>query len=140
MPQPLETGWARTAARRRRYQRVLGVNLVLVAGFVALALASPATLSLLFGFSEPLPADWVRVCGGMLAVVALLYLQGLRDPLRARWPNIVGIGARSAMAALFLSLGGAFLWFCLFDAAFGALLALAYFDLLRGVPPDGISR
>ncbi len=140
MPQPPEAERAHAAARCRRYQRVLGLNIVLVAGFIALALASPATLAMLFGFPEPLPADWVRVCGGMLAVVALLYLQGLRDPVHARWPNVVGIGARFAMAALFLSLGGAFLWFCLFDAVFGALLALTYFDLLKGTPPDGRSR
>jgi hypothetical protein len=126
MPPPAS---AETDARLRLYQRVLGANLVLVAGFVALAVASPTTLSLAFGFRDPLPADWVRVCGGMLAVVALLYLQGLLDPLGARWPNLVGIVARFAMATLFLSLGGGFLWFCLFDAAFGVLLALTYFRL-----------
>jgi hypothetical protein len=130
MPRPPAS--AETDARLRLYQRVLGANLVLVAGFVALALASPATLSIAFGFREPLPADWVRVCGGMLAVVALLYLQGLLDPLGARWPNLVGIVARFAMATLFLSLGGGFLWFCLFDAAFGVLLTLTYFRLPSG--------
>lgn len=123
------------AARCRLYRRVLGVNLVLVAGYVALALASPASLAYFPGFREPLPVEWVRVTGGMLAVVSLLYLQGLLDPIGARWPNIVGIGARFAMAALFAALGGGFLWFALFDAVFGVLLALAYFNLSRGGPP-----
>jgi hypothetical protein len=76
----------------------------------------------------------------MLAVVGLLYLQGLLDPLRARWPNFVGIGARLAMASLFLSLGGGFVWFALCDLAFGALLALTYFKLLKGEPPGDNSR
>ena len=126
---------AASAVRRRMYQRVLGVNLLLVAGFVALALASPATLSVLFGFPEPLPTEWVRACGGMLAVVTLLYLQGLLDPLEARWPNIVGIGARFAMGALFFSLGGGFLWFCAIDLVFGVLLTITYVNLFRSQRP-----
>jgi hypothetical protein len=134
MPEPQAADRARTDARVELYQRVLGVNLVLVAGFVALALASPNALSFFFGFREPLPADWVRVCGGMLAVVGLLYLQGLLDPLNARWPNIVGIGARFAMGTLFLALGGGFLWLALCDFAFGVLLALTYFRLPRVAP------
>lgn len=140
MPETPKIGGAQTAAAARRmYQRLLGVNLVLVAAFVALALSSPATLSRLFGFAEPLPSDWVRACGGMLAVVALLYLQGLLDPLRARWPNFVGIGARFGMAALFLFLGGGFLWFCLFDGVFAVLLTITYFNLLKRDPASGPS-
>jgi len=130
MPRPP----AETDSRLRLYRRVLGVNLALIAGYVALALAWPAMLSHFPGFREPLPAEWVRVTGGMLAVVSLLYLQGLLDPIGARWPNLVGIGARFAMAALFLSLGGGFLWFALFDAVFGVLLALTYFRLPRAAP------
>lgn len=45
------------ATRCKLYQRVLGVNLVLVAGYVALALASPASLSYFSGFREPLPPE-----------------------------------------------------------------------------------
>jgi hypothetical protein len=132
MPEPVTIGaQADAAAPRRLYQRVLGLNLLLVAAFAALALASPGTLSRLFGFPEPVPTEWIRVCGGMLAVVALLYLQGLLDPLGARWPNVVGIGARFAMAALFLSLGGAFVWFCVFDVVFGVPLAILYWNLLK---------
>jgi len=136
VPETLKIGGTQTAAaaRRRIYQRVLGANLLLVAAFVALAISSPATLSVLFGFPEPLPSEWVRACGGMLAVVALLYLQGLLDPVHARWPNIVGIGARFAMAVLFLILGGGFLWFCLFDGVFAVLLTISYFNLVRSDP------
>ena len=129
---PLEA--AEIAARCKLYQRVLSANLVLVAGYVALALASPASLSYFPGFREPLPVEWVRVTGGMLAVVTLLYMQGLLDPIGARWPNVVGIGARFAMAALYLSLGGGFRWFALFDAVFGVLLAATYVHLARGGP------
>jgi hypothetical protein len=128
MPELQAADRALTDGRCKLYQAVLGLNLVLVAGFVALALAAPSTLSLFFGFPAPLP-EWVRVCGGMLAVVGLLYLQGLLDPIHARWPNIVGIGARFAMGMLFLSLGGGFVWLALCDLAFGALLALTYFRL-----------
>lgn len=132
MPGPQAADRARSdEARCKLYQAVLGMNLMLVAGFVAMALASPSTLSFFFGFPAPLPADWVRVCGGMLAVVGLLYLQGLLDPLHARWPNIVGIGARFAMGTLFLSLGGGFVWLALCDFAFGVLLSLTYFRLTR---------
>jgi hypothetical protein len=125
---------ADAAARRKLYQLVLGANLVLIAGFVALALASPAMLARVFGLPEPAPAEWVRVCAGMLAVVALLYLQGLLDPVGARWPNVVGIAARFAMGALFLSLGGGFVWFFAFDAAFGLALLILYSKLLSARP------
>jgi hypothetical protein len=134
MPPSPAGSQAETAARCRHYRVVLGANLVVVAGYVAVALVSPATFSFFFGFPAPLPADWVRVTGGMLAVVSLLYLQGLVDPLGARWPNFVGIGARFAMSALFLSLGGGFLWFALCDAVFGVLLAITYVRLLQVAP------
>jgi hypothetical protein len=122
------------AARLKVYQLVLGANLVLIAGFVALAFVSPVLLARVFALPEAAPSEWVRVCAGMLAVVALLYLQGLLDPIGARWPNIVGIAARFAMGALFLSLGGGFVWFFAFDAAFGSALLILYLNLLRARP------
>ena len=140
MPHPQAAHRAEIAARCKLYQRVLGANLALVAGYVALALASPASLAYFPGFREALPVEWVRITGGMLAVVSLLYLQGLLDPVGARWPNVVGIGARFAMAMLFLSLGGGFLWFALFDVVFGVLLALTYFNLQKREQPGGNSR
>jgi hypothetical protein len=134
MPPSPAGGRTETDARCRLYRFVLGANLLVVAGYVAVALVSPAAFSFFFGFPAPLPADWVRVTGGMLAVVSLLYLQGLLDPLGARWPNVVGIGARFTMGALFLSLGGGFLWFALCDAVFGVALAITYVRLLRSAP------
>jgi hypothetical protein len=140
MDQTSSLGWtlARAVSRRTVYKRVLGVNLVLHVVIGLFAIIAPATLSQAVGLSPASPAGWLRAWGGMLLLVTLLYLPGLLDPVRVRWPNIVGILGRFGMAILFLAValaGGqalrGFLWFALFDLAFAIALAMLYFRLFE---------
>ena len=133
MDQTLSLGWMQTQARSRRvtYKRALALNLILYVVLALFAIISPATLSELIGLPDPLPSGWLRAWAGMLLLVTALYIPGLIDPVRWRWGNIVGIAARFVMAVLYLFLGGPFLVFALFDAAFALLLGVLYFNLFE---------
>lgn len=140
MDRTLSLGWtqARAASRRAVYKRVLRVNLVLHVAIGLFAITAPAALSRLVGLPEPDPTGWLRAWGGMLVLVTLLYFPGLRDPVRTRWPNVVGILGRLGMAILFLivALAGGlalrgFLWFALFDFVFAVALVVLYFRLFE---------
>jgi hypothetical protein len=101
-----------------------------------LAILFPATLSHLLGLPAAYPSGWLRAWGGLLVLVTLLYLPGYIDPVRVRWPNVVGIIGRAGTALLFLLLAlGAglrgFLWLALIDAGFTAALVVTYFRLFR---------
>ena len=133
MDQTLSLGWMQAQARSRclTYQRVLALNLILQAVLALFAIISPATLSELIGLPDPIPSGWLRVWAGMLLLVTALYIPGLLDPVRWRWGNVAGIVGRFGMAILYLFLGGPFLWFALFDAAFALLLSFLYFGLFE---------
>lgn len=139
MDQTLSLGWSQARARSRRalYKRVLGTNLGLVLVIGLIAIFAPATLSQFVGLPPVSYFGWTRAWGGMLILVTLLYLPGLLDPVRRRWPNIVGMLGRFGMAILFLCLAlsgeafRAFLWFSLFDFAFAVVLAVLYFRLFE---------
>jgi hypothetical protein len=133
MDQTLSLGWMQAQARSRRvtYQRALTLNLILHVVLAMFAIISPVTLSELIGLPEPVPSGWLRAWGGMLLLVSALYIPGLLDPVRIRWANIVGIVGRFGMVVLYLFLGGPFLLFALFDAAFALLLGILYFSLFE---------
>jgi hypothetical protein len=135
--QSLSLGWTQsdTAARRANFRRVLGINLILHVVIGLAAVLAPRWLSGLVGLSETLQPGWVSAWGGMVLLVTALYLPGYREPLRARWPNLVGIAGRLGFALLYvaLALGGSpgFLWLAVFDLSFGLALATLYFALAR---------
>jgi hypothetical protein len=133
MDQTLSLGWMQAQARSRRvtYERVLALNLILYVILSLFAIISPATLSELIGLPDPVPSGWFRAWGGLLLLVSALYIPGLLDPVHWRWGNIVGIVGRFVMAILYLFLGGPFLLFALFEAAFALLLAVLYFRLFE---------
>lgn len=135
--QTLSLGWTQgeSAARGAAFRRVLGINLVLHVVIGLAAVLAPRWLSALVGLGETLQPGWVSAWGGMVLLVTALYLPGYREPLRARWSNLVGIAGRVGFALLYvvLALGGSpgFLWLAAFDLGFGAALAMLYFSLAR---------
>jgi hypothetical protein len=121
-------GWSREEASHRLslYRRLLGVNLVLQVAFGVALLGHPT------GWSAPGPdASFVRILGLMLLLLGAVYGVGWFEPIRTRWPNLLGLVGRCATAALYLALGGKFLWLAAFDAVFAAALAWSYWQALR---------
>lgn len=133
MDQTLSIGWTRAeaAARRTTFRRVLGVNLVLQVVIGVAAVVAPRCVSGFLGLGDPFPVGWVRAWGWMLLAASALYAPGWRDPVRSRWPNLVGILGRYGIGLLFLTMGGGFLWFAAFDLAFAVALSLLYLNLLK---------
>ena len=124
----LSLAWTRTraAAARAAYRRLLGVNLALQ-GLIAVAvLAFPETLLDWLGLGGPGAAAWARAWAGLLLVVSALQLPGFLAPILNRFPNVLAILSRGATAALYLCLGGGFLWLALFDAGFAVALYILY--------------
>lgn len=138
MDQTLSLGWTQAEARSRKdtYKRVLVVSLIVQAVIALLAILFPGTLSHLLGLPSATPSGWLRAWGAMLLLVTLLYLPGYIDPVRVRWPNVIGILGRVGTALLFLLLGlgtglRGFLWLALIDGAFATALVVTYFRLFR---------
>lgn len=138
MDQTLSLGWTQAEARSRKaaYKRVLAANLVLHVAIALFAILFPAALSHLVGLPASYPSGWMRAWGGMLLLTTALYLPGYVDPVRERWPNVIGIVGRAGMALLFLLIAlcaglRGFLWFAVFDGAFAAALVVTYFRLFR---------
>ena len=129
MSDGLSIGWSQDRARKRRatYRRVLGFNMFLhlVIGLGCMFL--PYFVSANFGLPEPVPTGWIRGWGATLILVTALYIPGLRDPLRRRYPNVCGILGRVWMATVWFVVGGGFFWFGLFDISFALLLAILYY-------------
>ncbi len=127
----LSIGWTIDQARRRRrtYKRVLGFNMLLHLGIGLMCMFAPYFVSRTFGLPPPVPTGWIRGWGATLILVTALYIPGLKDPVRARYPNICGILGRLWMASVWFAIGGGLFWFGLFDLTFAALLAFLYFRL-----------
>src|SRR5262249_40799042 len=124
---PFRVDWSRAEAARRlsSYRRLLGVNLALQLALGVALLADPAWMS-------DAPADnVVRIVGFMLVLLSGVYGTGWFTPIRTRWPNVVGLVGRCATAALYLALGGKFVWLAAFDAGFAAALGWSYWQALR---------
>ena len=98
--------------------------------FGAVAVLKPALLSAMIGIAAAAAISFVRPWGALLIVAAILYSRGWLHPRQVRWPNFVGIAGRLALALLYLTLGGGFIWLALFEGLFGVLLAWTYSRLL----------
>ncbi len=140
MDPSLTLGWTQARARSREttYRRVLGLNLVLHVLIGLAAIFAPLTVAGFVGLAPETAVAWLRAWGGMVLLVTLLYLPGLWNPVRVRWPNVIGILGRFGMALLFLLValtGGAalrgLLWFALFDFVFAVALAMLYYRLFE---------
>ena len=129
MSDALTIGWSEDQAKTRKdmYQKVLGFNMALHLGIGLLCMFAPYFVSETFGLPPPVPSGWIRGWGATLILVTALYIPGLQDPLRSRYPNIVGVLGRLWMAATWFVIGGGFVWFGLFDLLFAVLLAWLYY-------------
>jgi hypothetical protein len=129
MSDALSIGWSQDQARARRstYQRTLGFNMALLLAIGLLCVFAPYFVSEIFGLPPPVPMGWIRAWGATLILVTALYIPGLQDPLRSRYPNIVGVIGRLWMATVWFVVGGGFFWFGLFDFLFAIILAWLYY-------------
>jgi hypothetical protein len=106
---------------------VLGFNMVLHLVIGLLCMFAPYFVSDTFGLPPPVPTGWIRGWGATLILVTSLYIPGLQNPLRSRYPNIVGVIGRLWMATVWFIVGGGFFWFGLFDFSFAIILAWLYY-------------
>jgi hypothetical protein len=108
---------------------LLGFNMLLHLAVGLLCMFAPNFVSQTVGLPAPVPSGWTRGWGATLILVTALYIPGLRSPVRARYPNVVGILGRVWMATTWFVIGGNFFWLGLFDALFAALIAFFYYRL-----------
>lgn len=133
MDDTLSIGWSQDRARKRRvtYQRILGFNMLLHLGIGLGCMFLPHFVSRTFDLPAPVPTGWIRGWGATLILVTALYIPGLMKPLRARYPNVVGILGRLWMATVWFFIGGGFFWFGLFDLSFVLILSFFYLRLTK---------
>src|SRR5262245_60893375 len=133
MTDALTIGWTRAQADRRRttYRRLLALNLILMTALALVALIVPAWLARVADLPGPPPPGPVRLWGVMLLIMVLLYVPGWVQPVFVRWPNVIGILARFALAIAYVALGQGLRWFALYEVLFALVLAVTYGRLLR---------
>lgn len=133
MTDALTIGWTRaqTARRRTTYRRLLALNLILMTALALAALIVPAWLARVADLPGPPPPGSMRLWGVMLLTMVLLYVPGWVQPVYVRWPNVVGILARFALAIAYVFLGQGFRWLALYEVLFALVLAVTYGRLLR---------
>ena len=133
MTDALTIGWTRAQADRRRttYRRLLALNLILQTALGLVALVAPVWLARAANLPGPPPAGWVQLWGVMLLLMVLLYVPGWVQPVFVRWPNIMGIVARFALAVVYVFLDKGLRWFALYEALFAIVLTWSYSRLLR---------
>ena len=133
MDDTLSIRWTvdRATRRGRSYQRLLGFNMLVHLVVGLLCMFAPDFVSDVVGLPHPVPDGWTRGWGATLILVTALYAPGLRNPTRARYPNVVGILGRVWMAATWFFIGGGFFWLGLFGIAFAALIAASYYRLFE---------
>jgi hypothetical protein len=131
MTDTLTIGWtvARAQSRRRIYQRILGLNMILHVLIGLACMFLPEFVSRTFGLPSPVPSGWIRGWGATLILVTALYIPGLQDPVRSRFTNITGVLGRMWMGTVWLVIGGGLTWFGLFDWFFAILLGVLYYRL-----------
>jgi hypothetical protein len=113
--------------RRTTYQRVLGFNMFLHLVIGGGCMFTPHLVSTSFGLPGPIPGGWIAGWGATLILVTALYIPGLQDPLRSRFPNIMGFIGRIWMASVWFVIGGGFFWFGVFDFSFAILLSWLFY-------------
>ena len=129
MTEALSLNWskAQAASRRSAYQMALAVNLLLQLVIALTCLLAPDFVTAIFALPPPTPSAWIRAWGAMSALVTVLYLSGLENPLRSRYPNIVGLLGRAWTACVWFLIGGGLVWLGLFDLFFAVVLAWLFY-------------
>jgi hypothetical protein len=117
------------------YRAVLATSIIanLIVGVVIFGW--PDHFTNFAGQPEAFPKAWPRHWGMQLWAINFLYLPGLWDPARHRWPNWMGIVIRLTFAVFFLSQGDGFTPMGVYDGTFGLLLLFTYLPVARSAPP-----
>lgn len=114
----------------RRWLRIAMAANVLVG--LAL-LVFPESLRALLSLPPAASAIYLRYIGLFIVVVTASYTPAAVFPPAARFLGIYAVLVRVVFVVFFLIAGGGFLWFALFDAVFGVILASTF---LAGVRDD----
>jgi hypothetical protein len=113
---------AAAAGALYRFRLVHGGALGLQGAMALAALVVPLRAAGWLGFEVSADSGgWIRAWAGLMLLAGCLQLPGLVDPVGARGGLAIAIAGRLGLMAVYLSLGGAFLWL----AAFEGLAALA---------------
>lgn len=118
------------------YRIVLGLSITANVVVAFIIIASPEFFTSTLGQPAAYPDTWPKHWGFQLIAINGLYLPGLWDPDRYRWPNWMGIGIRLVFAAFFFSQGGGFVWMGIYDGLSGLLLLVTYLRVVRGLPRE----
>ena len=114
-------------ARRRAFQRALAADLMLHLAVGLGCLLAPQWVAALAGTAESSAVSWVRAWGAAIILICALYFPGLQDPLRSRYPNLVGALGRIGLAVAWFVAGGRLIWFGLVDLSFAIVLGWLYY-------------
>ena len=118
----------------RRWLRIAMAANVLVG--LAL-LVFPESLRALLALPPAADPIYLRYIGLFIVVLTASYTPAAVFPPAARFLGIYAILVRVVFVIFFLIAGGGFLWFALFDAVFGVILASTF---LAGVRDDLAKR
>jgi hypothetical protein len=127
-------GTAPTSQHRsavKRYRFVLLISIVLNVAIGFFIMFQPDAFTNLLHQPEAFPKAWPRHWGFQLLAINGLYLPGLWDPVRRRWPNWMGILIRITFALFFLSQGDGFVPMSIYDGLSGVLLLATYIPVVR---------
>jgi hypothetical protein len=115
----------------KTYRTMLAVSVIanLIVGVIVFGW--PDAFAAFAGQPEAFPKTWPRHWGMQLWAINFLYLPGLWNPERNRWPNWMGIVIRFAFSAFFLSQGDGFTPMGIYDGVSGLLLLMAYLPVTR---------
>lgn len=118
-------------SRLKVYRLVLLISIVMNLVVGVIIFVAPDMFTNFAGQPEAFPKTWPRHWGAQLWAINFLYLPGLRDPLKNRWPNWSGIIIRLTFATFFFSQGDGFIPMGIYDAASGLLLLVTYLPVVR---------
>jgi hypothetical protein len=117
------------ALKTYRLMLFISIALNLIVGVIIFV--APDAFTNFAGQPEAFPKTWPRHWGLQLWAINLLYLPGLRDPVKNRWQNWLGIVIRLTFSAFFFSQGDGFTPMGIYDGASGLLLLVTYLPALR---------
>lgn len=115
----------------KTYRVMLFVSIALNLVIGVFIFVAPDAFANVAGQPEAFPKAWPRHWGLQLWAINLLYLPGLRDPVKHRWPNWLGIAIRLTFATFFFSQGDGFTPMGIYDGASGLLLLVTYLPAVR---------
>lgn len=120
-------------ARRKRFRLLYGFNLALQTVIACATIAFPHWMGTWVGMDVPegIAANWARVWAATWVVASLFQVPGYLNPIDGRVCVMIGLIGRALMVALYLAIGGAFLWLALFDGAFALLILLSFQSMIK---------